>query len=643
MQRRRRSGLAPSSRPTGPTTGARRSRRCCRATCCCRAMRATGSQSSAARCRRCRRTRRKRSRRQGLRSSTRRSRPSASPAATLPRLPNGSGRVPGAKARRSSCRCASRSRAATTARNWPRCSRRCRRRWCATGSPRRRGSRAPEMALRIHNSLSGRKEAVEPLEPGHVRMYVCGITVYDHIHVGHARSQIAFDVARRWLKASGYRVTYVRNITDIDDKIIDRARERGEHFESLTARFIASMDEDFAAIGLGQPDHEPRATAFIPEIVAMIGRLVAGGHAYVGANGDVFYAVASFPKYGRLSGKKLADLRAGARVEVDESKRDPLDFVLWKRAKPGEPAWDSPWGMGRPGWHIECSAMAVALLGPEFDIHGGGMDLKFPHHENEIAQSCAACDAPFARLWMHNGFVRVADEKMSKSLRNFFTVREVLPRLRPEVLRAFLLASHYRAPVNYTEDNLRQADASLQRLYLALRDVTPDKGDATLFPGDKGDATLFPAAGKRVASPLSASPLSGAGTRAFTAAMDDDFNTPEALAAMQLVARELNVAKAAGDQNRAGTLAAELRQLGSLLGILELDPAAWLATRSELTGGAAEAEDSAEPAEIERLVQARIAARRARDWAESDRIRDALAARGILLEDGPAGTTWRRK
>ena len=330
------------------------------------------------------------------------------------------------------------------------------------------------MPLRIHNSMTGRKEALEPLEPGHVRMYVCGITVYDHIHVGHARSQIAFDVARRWLRASGYRVTYVRNITDIDDKIIDRARERGEPIEALTARFIASMDEDFAAIGLEKPDHEPRATAFIPEIVAMIGRLVAAR-----------LRLRRRERRRLLRGRAASRSTAGSparswqtcapasRVEVDESKRDPLDFVLWKHAKPGEPAWDSPWGMGRPGWHIECSAMAVALLGPAFDIHGGGMDLKFPHHENEIAQSCAACDAPFAKLWMHNGFVRVDDEKMSKSLGNFFTVREVLPRLRPEVLRAFLLASHYRAPVNYTEDNLRQADASLQRLYLALRDVEP--------------------------------------------------------------------------------------------------------------------------------------------------------------------------
>ncbi len=470
------------------------------------------------------------------------------------------------------------------------------------------------MGLRIHNSLSGRKEDFAPLEPGHVRMYVCGITVYDHIHVGHARSQIAFDVVRRWLRASGYRVTYARNITDIDDKIIDRARERGEPFEALTARYIAAMDEDFAAIGLEKPDHEPRATAFIPQIVAMIGRLVAGGYAYVGANGDVYYAVASFSGYGRLSGKKLADLRAGARVEVDESKRDPLDFVLWKHARPGEPAWDSPWGMGRPGWHIECSAMAVALLGPEFDIHGGGMDLKFPHHENEIAQSCAACDAPFARVWMHNGFVRVDDEKMSKSLGNFFTVRDVLPRLRPEVLRAFLLASHYRAPVNYTEDNMRQADASLQRLYLALRDVEP----APRF--EPGEAS-----------------------REFSEAMDDDFNTPGAIAALQSAARALNVAKSGGDRGRARALAAEIRQLGATIGLLERAPEAWLATRSELVAGEDSGAAGLEEAEIERLVQARIEARRARDFAESDRIRDRLGAAGVVLEDGPTGTTWRRK
>ncbi len=468
--------------------------------------------------------------------------------------------------------------------------------------------------LQIHNSLTGRKEVFKPIVAGEVGMYVCGMTVYDHIHVGHARSQIAFDVVRRWLTASGYRVNYVRNITDIDDKIIQRARERQEAVESLTERFIASTDEDLAALGVLKPDHEPRATRYVREIVKLIETLVQRGFAYVGTSGDVLYSVAKFQHYGRLSGKKLADLRAGARVEVDESKRDPLDFVLWKRAKPGEPAWESPWGAGRPGWHIECSAMAIALLGRHFDIHGGGMDLKFPHHENEIAQSCAAFDAPFANVWMHNGFVRVDDEKMSKSLGNFFTVRDVLPRVRPEVLRFFLVSSHYRGPVNYTEANLLQADAALQRLYLALREVEP--------------------AGKEEA---------GEATRAFTEAMDDDFNTPEALAALQSLARELNVSKSSGDRSRASAFAAELRRLGSLLGILTHEAAAWLETRSDLTGGTVAAIDVIEPADIERLVLARIEARKARHWAESDRIRDELAARGVLLEDGPAGTTWRRK
>jgi len=478
--------------------------------------------------------------------------------------------------------------------------------------------------LQIYNTLTGRKEEFKPLVPGHARMYVCGITVYDYIHVGHARSQIAFDIVRRWLRESGLKVTYVRNITDIDDKIIQRARERGEAFEALTDRFIAAMNEDFAALGIEKPDQEPRATAYMREIVRMIETLLQRGFAYVGTSGDVLYSVARFARYGRLSGKKLADLRAGARVDIDESKRDPLDFVLWKRAKPDEPAWDSPWGAGRPGWHIECSAMAVALLGPHFDIHGGGMDLMFPHHENEIAQSCAACDAQFANVWMHNGFVRINDEKMSKSLGNFFTVREVLPRLRPEVLRAFLLSSHYRGPVNYSEDGLRQADAALQRMYLALRDV-------------KGDASLSPSVGER-----DASPLAGA-TRRFSEAMDDDFNTPEALAAMQAVARDINIAKSAGDTARARQLAAELRHLGGLLGLLGVPPETWLSTRSELTGGGSADAAGIEPAEIDRLVAARIEARRAKDFAESDRIRDALAAQGVVLEDGPSGTTWRRK
>jgi cysteinyl-tRNA synthetase len=467
--------------------------------------------------------------------------------------------------------------------------------------------------LRIHNSLTGEKAPFQPLEPGHVRMYVCGITVYDFCHVGHARSQIVFDMVRRWLQASGYRVTYVRNITDIDDKIIKRANERDEPCEALTERYIAAMHEDFDALGIARPDLEPRATAYMPEIIGMIETLVAKGYAYV-ADGDVLYAVAKFGPYGQLSGKKLGDLRAGARIEIGEHKRDPLDFVLWKAAKPGEPAWDSPWGAGRPGWHIECSAMAVALLGTHFDIHGGGMDLKFPHHENEIAQSCAACDAPFVNVWMHNGFVRVDEEKMSKSLGNFFTIREVLPRLRPEVLRAFVLASHYRGPVNYTEDNLRQADAALSRLYLALRDAAP-----------------------------AASAPRSEWTARFAAAMDDDFNTAEALAVLQQLARELNTAKAAGDPASAAALAAELRALGAILGLLEHDPVAWLSSASELTAGSESTGPDLDDAAIDALIAARSAARSAREWAESDRIRDQLAAAGVILEDGAGGTRWRRK
>ena len=465
--------------------------------------------------------------------------------------------------------------------------------------------------LVVHNSMTGGKEPFRERVPGRVGMYVCGMTVYDYIHVGHARSQIAFDVVRRWLQASGYQVTYVRNITDIDDKIIQRAHERGEDVAGLTARFIAAMNEDFSALGILPPDHEPRATQFIPQIVSMISALLDKGYAYVGDSGDVLYSVARFPEYGRLSGKKPGDLRAGARVEVDEQKRDPLDFALWKRAKPDEPAWESPWGPGRPGWHIECSAMSTSILGAHFDIHGGGMDLKFPHHENELAQSCAASGTPFVNVWMHNGFVRVHDEKMSKSLGNFFTVREVLPRLRPEVLRAFVLASHYRGPINYGEDNLRQGDAALQRLYLALRDVEPA---ADFEPGEA--------------------------TRRFTEAMNDDFNTPEAVAALQSLARELNVLKTAGDQRGAAARAAELRRLGGILGLLERQPEEWLLTHSELTG-AASTGGRPVAAEIERLVVARTEARRARNWAESDRIRDLLATQGVVLEDGPTGTSWR--
>ena len=474
--------------------------------------------------------------------------------------------------------------------------------------------------IEIHNSLSGRTEALRELEPGHVRMYVCGMTVYDYCHVGHARSLVAFDVVRRYLRDRGYRVTHVRNITDIDDKIIARAAENGEPVGTLTARFIDALHEDCEALGVERPEHEPRATEHIGAIIAMIETLIAKDYAYVAPDGDVLYSVSHFDGYGRLSGKILADLRAGARVEVNAAKRDPLDFVLWKVAKPGEPAWASPWGSGRPGWHIECSAMAVKLLGPHFDIHGGGQDLKFPHHENEIAQSCAACGTPFVNVWMHNGFVNVNAEKMSKSLGNFFTVREVLPRLRPEVMRTFVLSSHYRGPINYSEENLHQADAFLERLYVALRNVAAQP-QGVHFVGTGSGAT-----------------------KRFRAVMDDDFNTPEALAVLQDLARELNVAKAAGDLAAPG-LAGELRTLAAVLGILQLQPEIWLKTRpqralSPVAGAEAQAPRPDAP-EIEALVTARTAARQARQFAESDRIRDELLARGVVLEDGPAGTSWR--
>jgi cysteinyl-tRNA synthetase len=391
--------------------------------------------------------------------------------------------------------------------------------------------------LKIHNSLTGEKETFTPLIPNEVRMYVCGITVYDYLHIGHARMLTVFDLVQRYLRASGYKVTYVRNITDIDDKILHRAAENGEDWRALAQRFTEAMWEDCKTMGLQSPDLEPRATDYIAEIIKMTETLVEKGYAYVASNGDVMYSVRKFAPYGQLSGKKIDDLRAGSRVQIDETKLDPLDFVLWKHAKPGEPSWRSPWGEGRPGWHIECSAMSTALLGNYFDLHGGGMDLKFPHHENEIAQTCAACDSPFVRLWMHNGFVRVNDEKMSKSLNNFFTTREVLKTLRdPEVLRFFLLSSHYRGPINYSEVQLNQADETLLGLYRAL-----DAPAAALRP-DRGWLRALRSDAK-----------ADADTRArFKAALDDDFNTPEAMAVIQGVARELNSAKAAGQSRARG-------------------------------------------------------------------------------------------
>ena len=477
--------------------------------------------------------------------------------------------------------------------------------------------------IRIHNSLSGEKQELRPIEPGVLRMYVCGLTVYDYVHIGHARMLLVFDMVTRYLRHRGYRLTYVRNITDIDDKIIRRAGENHEPVEALTQRFITAMNEDCERLGIQRPDHEPRATHYLPQIIEMVEELLRKGHAYPAANGDVMYSVGSFPGYGRLSGKRLADLRAGARVEVDEAKRDPLDFVLWKHAKSGEPAWPSPWGPGRPGWHIECSAMSTALLGTHFDLHGGGLDLKFPHHENEIAQSCAASGDGFVNVWMHNGFVNIDDEKMSKSLGNFFTLREVLPRLRhPEVLRYFLLSSHYRGPINYSLGQLDQADAALGRLYTALRDL-----------------------------PVLAPPSDEYGER-FLASMDDDFNTAEALAVLQTLAREVNAARARGAHQRAAALGAELSTLGKVLGLFSIAADQWFRlakpvaqpeTADAAAAGTAAGAGSMEDAQVEARIAARSAARRARDWAESDRIRDELAAAGIVLEDKPGGaTSWRR-
>ncbi|ACL72024.1 cysteinyl-tRNA synthetase [Thioalkalivibrio sulfidiphilus HL-EbGr7] len=458
--------------------------------------------------------------------------------------------------------------------------------------------------LQIHNSLTRRKETFTPMEPGRVRMYVCGMTVYDYCHLGHARVLVVFDVVYRYLKALGFDVTYIRNITDIDDKIIRRAAENGEDIRALTDRFIAAMHEDAEALGVLPPSAEPRATEHIDGMLAMIGTLVERGYAYAGDNGDVYYAVAKFEPYGRLSGKRLEDLRAGERVAPDEAKRDPLDFVLWKAAKPGEPAWDSPWGPGRPGWHIECSAMSTHYLGNHFDIHGGGQDLQFPHHENEIAQSEAATCEHFVNYWMHNGFVRVNEEKMSKSLGNFFTVREVLARYPAEVVRYFILSSHYRSPLNYSDEPLDAARAGLTRLYTALRGVQ------AVDPAGQGE-------GYR---------------RRFQAAMDDDFNTPVAMAVLFDIARELNRLR---DEDPAGAapLAGLLRELGGMLGLLAGDPEAFL------KGG--EAGDLDEAA-IEALIAQRLAARKAKDFAEADRIRDELAGQGVVLEDGPGGTTWRR-
>jgi len=469
--------------------------------------------------------------------------------------------------------------------------------------------------LRVYNSLTRKKQDFVPIRPGRVDMYVCGMTVYDYSHIGHARVMVVFDMIRRWFQASGFAVRYVRNITDIEDKIIKRANENGESIGALTERFIRYMDEDGAALGVVRPDFEPRATQYIPDMLRIIQALIGRGLAYQAPGGDVYYSVYKFPGYGKLSGKSLDDLRAGERVEIDPAKQDPLDFVLWKSAKAGEPSWDSPWGKGRPGWHIECSAMSEHFLGEHFDIHGGGQDLIFPHHENEIAQSEGAHGHVFVNYWLHNGFVRVDNEKMSKSLGNFFTVREVLARYQPEVVRFFILRAHYRSPLNYSDQHLEDARAALARLYTTLRDTAPMAVEIDW------------------ANPF---------TARFKQAMDDDFNTSEACAVLFDLASQVNRSRAAQE---AGLLAS----LAGLLGLLTRDPTEYLQSGGDLTlpsfvmDATAGTASAISPEGIEARLAQRAAARKAKDFAASDRIRDELLDAGIVLEDGPGGTIWRRR
>ncbi|NWO06331.1 MAG: cysteine--tRNA ligase [Alteromonadaceae bacterium] len=459
--------------------------------------------------------------------------------------------------------------------------------------------------MRIYNTLTRQKEEFKPIEPGKVRMYVCGMTVYDYCHLGHARVLVAFDVVTRYLRHRGYQVNYVRNITDIDDKILARADENGEVYSDLTGRMIKAMHEDEAKLGVLPPTDEPRATAFIDDIIAMIHKLISSGHAYAADNGDVYFAVESFADYGKLSKKKLEDLLAGARVDVQEAKRSPADFALWKAAKPGEVSWDSPWGEGRPGWHIECSAMSAKCLGDTFDIHGGGPDLMFPHHENEIAQSECATGHTFVHTWMHAGAIRVNKEKMSKSLGNFFTIREILESYPPEVVRYFLVSSHYRSQVDYSEENLEEAGRTLSRLYHALRGITPAK------EGEVPETDF---------------------DRQFAEAMDDDFNTAGAIAVLHQVANEINQFRRDGDAEQARRSAAVLVRLGGILGLLQQSPDAFFqADTGELSA-----------ADIEAMIQARAEARKAKDFAEADRIRDELLEKGIILDDSREGTSWRR-
>ena len=459
--------------------------------------------------------------------------------------------------------------------------------------------------LTIYNSLSNKKEAFEPIIPGQVRMYVCGMTVYDYCHIGHARVLVVFDVVYRFLKHLGYDVTYVRNITDIEDKIITRAQENGEPYDQLTGRFIQAMHEDADALGVLRPDMEPCATETIGPMLEMIERLQEQEYAYQADNGDVYFSVSKFETYGKLSGKKVDELRAGERVEVDEGKRDPLDFVLWKSAKPGEPSWPSSFGDGRPGWHIECSAMSNSLLGNHFDIHGGGQDLQFPHHENEIAQSEACNGEKFVNYWMHNGFVRVNEEKMSKSLGNFFVLREVLENYRAEEIRYFILSSHYRSQLNYSEEQLNNARAALQRLYAAMQETQ-----------------------------LVDVPANSVYQERFEEALKDDFNTANAIAVLFDLVRDINRAKSDGHE-RQHELASLLRFLGGIIGLLQADAEGYL--KSEAGGGSGLSDTA-----IDELIDQRLQARADKNWADADRIRDELSAAGIVIEDGAGGTRWRR-
>ena len=461
--------------------------------------------------------------------------------------------------------------------------------------------------LKIFNTLSRQKEEFKPIHAGKVGMYVCGITVYDLCHIGHGRTFVSFDVVARYLRYLGYSLKYVRNITDIEDKIIKRAAENGEDFTDLTARMIAEMHTDFAALGILPPDAEPRATHHIAEIIEIVQRLIDRNHAYVAVNGDVMFSVESDADYGLLSRQDLDQLQAGARVEVADVKRNPMDFVLWKMSKAGEPSWSSPWGEGRPGWHIECSAMNCKQLGSHFDIHGGGSDLMFPHHENEIAQSSCAHDGPYVNTWMHSGMVMIDREKMSKSLDNFFTVRDVLKYYDAESVRYFLMSGHYRSQLNYSEENLKLARTSMERLYTALRGT---------------DANVEPKGGEAFEA-------------RFRAAMDDDFNTPEAYSVLFDMARDINRLKTE-NLEAANGLAAELRRLAAVLGLLTQDPEQFLQS-------GAQSDDNGEVAEIEALIKQRNDARASKNWAMADQARDRLNEMGIVLEDGPQGTSWRRK